>query len=67
MSETKLLECALQAEYEQRVYGEKPGANLCVKVNLENEIYVAHASQCMRKLTNCHVRNTGELGFFRCV
>lgn len=60
MSETKLLECALQAEYEQRIYKEEPGANLYVKVNLENEIYVAHASQCMRNSTNCHVRNTGN-------
>lgn len=60
MSETKLLECALQAGYEQRIYKEEPGANLYVKVNLENEIHVAHASQCTRNSTNCHVQTLGN-------
>lgn len=42
-----------------------PGINSCEIVNIEYEICIAPAADCMRKWTNGHVRNTRELRFLK--
>lgn len=42
-----------------------PGINSCEIVNIEYEIHIAPASDCMKKWTNSHVKKSRELGFFK--